>query len=256
MIRNLAVFTSALLWLLLASSATAAAEGYRVPPAGALVRLVPIEAGASDNQHPRGVSAETLSRFLASLRVPGGKLGEPLFTAAEQEILAPHLAQALGTARPDQDVVFVVQDFHGKVPLFQGKTASAGRLFVADGRLNLIMGRAHYPAEQETKALGWERPLEPGRRSGAPGEVRLVMFDFNAPLVQPRPDWLAVPLDQLTALPAVAPNPDDVARPLPAARTRLQEVESRLEVLEGLRHKGLIAEEEYRAARREILLQR
>lgn len=241
-------------------TAHAAGPALTAPGEGALVRPVPSEAGAEPNRHPATLPADALRGLLQRLAVRGaaGK-PEPLFTADEAGRLAGPLAQALAAAGPGEDIGFALEDRRGRASLLEGPTATAGRVFVSADGLNLVLGRVHYPAAQERKAFGWERPLELGRRAGMVDAAHPLVTDAALGDSLRRADWLVLPLARLAALPA-EPWPATEAGKAPATAkdavaARVGKVEARLQVLDELRRKGSIDEAEYRAARREVLLQ-
>lgn len=75
----------------------------------------------------------------AKNKVAAHAVARPVFSDSELDELAPALVHGLARAKPDQDVVFVVEGAPswGKHPQLQ---AVAGRVFFRGGKLNLIFG--------------------------------------------------------------------------------------------------------------------
>lgn len=232
------------------------------------VRIVAREAGAPPNQHPAQLNPELLRQQLAQMRFDaGGTVTRPLFSPDEATELVQPLLEAFGNATPGDDVLMVSSARRGDAVLLRPVAVTA-RLFVQDGRLQMIVNDARF--EFYDMMRGTNRPPEftygSRTRSG-----KAVLRSEGATAV--RPDWLALPLaaGAAPAAPAVAPvgaapaAPAATAAPAPApavvplARPRdpgfADEVEQRLITLRRLRDRGLITEEEYQQKRREILQQ-
>ncbi|MGH8246715.1 MAG: hypothetical protein ACREUU_09815, partial [Gammaproteobacteria bacterium] len=99
------------------------------------------------NEHPAQISPAALATVLASLSVRRSKgamatdKGVPLFTPAEVSLLSTHIADALGKANQQQDIVYAVVDVHENLG-GAARLSTAGRVFVHEGRLNFIFGNA------------------------------------------------------------------------------------------------------------------
>jgi hypothetical protein len=164
------------------------------------------------------------------------------------------------------------------------RMVTAGRVFCQDGQINIIFGDVHRDLT-ETMGVPEDRRLHPfliGSRGGTVGTHEGVLL--------PKPDgevfaklrdfWIYFPINAPEAQPAslengvaapenkgavVAPSPGNMS---PATETRKstpgmnreypapavkKTVEERLTILNALRDKKLITDEEYRAKRQEIL---
>jgi hypothetical protein len=206
------------------AEAASAAAGAQVVWAGddEFVRLVAAEPGAAPNEHPARFAADDLSAALAcvTLRRDGNSL--PLLARRDAARLAPHLARALAEAGPAQDVVFAA---HVRVPggFFGSQDLTlAARLFVADGRLQVIVGdlfrsavapefyrspvaerqidRRMHPHEAGTRAR--ETPHANAVFALAPG------IDMHATGGRSRADWLDLDVPALSQRCAQAPAAD------------------------------------------------
>ena len=211
-------------------------------------------------EHPAAIRAEELTRLLQSIQVvePPGLLStlilkakptaEPAFTAKEAEFLAKPLAAALGTARPDERVVFFL---HHQKSLYKG-TTSSGVVFVKDKRLHLILGRyqmGNQPGRPDIPTGGNPFPESNDQNFYiAPGVFQTLVEESKAPggreaVAQQR--WVSIDYASLLNPPAQTAEPTPVAPPLT--------LEEKLKTLNKLKEDGLITEEEYKEKRKELL---
>lgn len=221
------------------------------------------EAGqkAKPNSHPVSFPQDRLKAMLASLEVRPSATdpAASLFTVESIDILAPHLQAALKQAGPGEDVTFaIIGLYHSFIGIAKSPKVTTGRLFVRDGRVNLIFGLVQKDFnDREDRRLD---PLTPGARAAAlPGEWRLIPR-AGEQVEMLRRDWVAFgPGWQapVVASPAAAPPaaaaapgaPQTVARPADDRRSPVD----RLIILNELKSKGLISDEEYNAKRSSIL---
>lgn len=99
------------------------------------------------NAHPATLEVEDVRDALQSLEVwsEGGffrnEEAHPVFTEVQSAVLGRYVADALLKAKPGEDVIFNVRGY-GKVALdtFREREWTSGRVFFADGKLNLIIG--------------------------------------------------------------------------------------------------------------------
>ncbi len=132
------------------------------------VRLEPQDSDAGKtalNDHPASYSVEDLQKMLAAIEVipGGGKDAVPLFTSTELDILGPAITQGLAQASPDQDVTFAIVGVHRAFVSFSNdRSVVTGRIFVENGKLNMIIGQLHEPyLEKEDRRIA---PLLAGNR--------------------------------------------------------------------------------------------
>jgi len=219
------------------------------------VKLARQEKGAEPNDHPALVDKEALQRALAGIRFGD----EALFEAAELKMLARPLAEALAEARPDEDLNLLSTNRRGG-GMMAPELGLMARLFVRDGRLNVIVHETRSGFMDRIQARDWTPAFTYGSRTEA-GSVALT----GAARHGARADWVEIPLAGMQpvpaqlpvivaapapAAPAVAPAPS-AAAPAPAAVEEDQE--KRLRKLKHLREENLITEEEYQKKRKEIL---
>lgn len=99
------------------------------------------------NSHPVALEGEDIQDALKSLELwdKGGFFrnedAHPVFTPAQAEMLGRFTAEALLKAKPDEDVIFTVRGY-GSVAFdtLKDREWTSGRVFYADGKLNLIIG--------------------------------------------------------------------------------------------------------------------
>lgn len=235
------------------SGAKAVTEVYRGKYS--FVRIEPSESGAAANQ-PMHVDTGRLRDALAALKGKKNSFsGIPLFTSKELDELVPPLAKALEKSRADADVVFAVTGAHGALGLLQSQSVTTGRAFITNGQLNVIFGLAQVNFEDELLGNHTLRPFIPGSR------VRIINPDSQLEgaswkEAQPgRGDWQVIAMGNLLVHPGAtsAKHPLIDAPVEKAGQPGASEIERRLEILERLKLRGLITEQEYRDKRRSIL---
>ncbi len=232
------------------------------------VALVPAEqqSDAVPNDHPVSLDRERLGAALASLQwqEEADAKPVPLFTDYEISVLAEQIGSGLAGAGAGDDLVFALVGNH---PAFMGLArrpqVTTGRVFYAKGRVQLILGMVHEElGKNDDRRL---QPFVPGAR----GRVSRLSGTVIVPPglgEKRRADWLAVnpaaaapkmppgvATPTIDAVPLASPEPEKAKPPTPAADAAAKRIEERLLLLNGLKDKGLITDEEYRAKRREIL---
>jgi len=267
--RGRALALCALALLLAACGATRPGTGAALPPGYlykaelAFVRIEPIEPGAPDNAHPATVPTPGLRRTLEAMHAAGtiSISAKPVFTAEELDAIVAPLAAALAKAGPREDVVFASRGLHGLFGKYSPATVTTGRVFVHDGRVNMIFGWLHDQFDQMVRGEDAVHSLVPGSRA-----KRLASgWDITSGGIVPnRSDWVAfeVPAAVEASPPrsaetAAPKTPSDAAAPAPAPAApddaRYQELERKLKLLDRMKANGLITDEEYRDQRRTIL---
>ena len=98
------------------------------------------------NDHPADLDEKDISYALQSLTIPDkGFLStaldvKPLFPTQQINLLSVNLAKGLKKAKPDQDIIFVMEKTYRKLHFLTEKAFVTGRAFYKDGKLNLIIG--------------------------------------------------------------------------------------------------------------------
>lgn len=231
--------------------------------------------GATANNHPAKLSADQLRSMLESLETTetGKNKPLPVFNEPEREILVEMLREGLSLAGPKEDVTFaVIGQFPALMGLARERKVTTGRVFYREGELNIIFGMVHQDfKDNEDRRLA---PFVPGSRTrSAELGGRISASAEQLYFTMKRGDWLVFSPASIgsspgmsgeSATPAVKPEQAG-RRPPETDITRKQEskpvkpdkqgktVEERLMLLNELRNKKLITEEEYRAKRLEIL---
>ena len=99
------------------------------------------------NAHPATLEVEDIRDALQSLEVwsEGGffrnEESHPVFASGQAEVLGRYVAEALLKAKSTEDIIFTVRGY-GKLALdtLKEREWSSGRIFYADGKLNIIIG--------------------------------------------------------------------------------------------------------------------
>lgn len=219
------------------------------------------------NTHPAVIPAARIEALLSSLdvRVSDSNAVEPLFTRESLDVLVPQLQAALGQARPDEDVTFAVIGLYKALfGLAKSGRVTTGRVFVKDGRFNIIFGLVRQDfKEREDRRLS---PFTPGdRKYVLPGEWKLlpqegqkidfirkdwVVFDSSW---QPPVEAAPTPAIPAPAAPVPAVAPKGTPQNLNIPNEGRPSAAERLIILNDLKSKGLISDDEYKAKRISIL---
>jgi len=203
------------------------------------LRLVPREKGSAPNDAPLPVSAQTLIRQLEAIRAltPDGE--EALFSGPELGFLAGAMAEALATADPSEDLVLLSGSKRG-AGFLSAPLAVTARLFVKDGRLNLIVH------DTRLEVVGSYSPQSdwPKYEHGSRSQASTANLRGPGALLR-RADWLAFTLEP--------PAPAALPTPRPQAHPAFADQAERLKNLMRLREENLISDQEYQAKRAEIL---
>lgn len=221
------------------------------------------------NHHPVSLSSRDLRVALATLAVelPGDAKPTTLFGDAELDVLSGQLHAGLERAGKDQDLVFAIL---GARPLSKAfgtiPVVTTGRVFYGDEGLNLILGMVRADLHGHDRRLD---PFVPGSRlrpATLPGPV--LLGSKEAPHAPNRPDWLVLPVGAEVKGEAAKENtttqgaaahapaqelPQGNIQAAPPAAAAARKIEDRLMVLDELKAKGVITDEEYRAKRKSIL---
>lgn len=214
----------------------------------------------------------------------------PLFTAQMTRLLAERLAEGLAMAGPEEELTFVVVGFYRDKLLAGDQRSVGGRVFYRGDRLHLILGDVlrslYYGPERDIRGFETEvdrriYPLYAGSRDRKGSKGWELLLGEGMALHDTRKDWVEIELPVvMNALQELRVEEDEGARPagddMPAKdvaalraemrrqrvelarmRKRMESpeasVEDRLKVLESLRKKELVTEEEYRLKRKAIL---
>jgi hypothetical protein len=204
------------------------------------------------NDHPVLLESEQLRIALGSLEfiMPKKDKSSPVFEKPELDILIRYLSNAMEQAGPDEDVAFaVVGDYLAVYGLAKEQMYTSARMFYRDGKLNIIFGDIHgkYWPNVDRRMY----PLAPGSRFiPSKHEWKLLGYPYQEFYSGPdgqRTDWLVIDLAAMTARATMGEK--ETATVPPHAKT----VEERLAILEDLKKKKMITEDEYQMKRASIL---
>ena len=261
MLRRFWLFALPLAFLLAVTSAAHARTLHESPRIA--LYSTKAETG-SRNSHPITLEADQLSALLSGVRARSGETGEviELFPEKNREELARRLAKELRRIDQGEDLHLV--SFRTVGSFFAGhRNASGARLFVEDGKLQLIFGQIDtYFSEFRDP----DRPVPPmGSRRGAASLKGRIVRTEGVTLVDGRSDWAALDLAQAAPpppavtpvsskdSPAQRPNRDAGAPPGQGGRITWDDLEEGLGALHRLHGKGLITDEEYNIKKKEML---
>jgi hypothetical protein len=230
------------------------------------------------NAHPADIPADRLRNALESIetRLPGKEKLLPLFNDAELVVLSENIHEALAAAAPDEDITFaVIGDFPVLMGIVKEPMVTTGRVFCADGRINIIFGdvvrylkpnedRRLYPFVSGSRfketTSSWTLSAKPGAETFAMKRGDWITFPLVSPAMPASSATPAAASRTVTPVPAAtSPSQSQTAAPAPVTTSPVpaapgkKSVGERLSTLNELRDKKLITDEEYRAKRLEIL---
>jgi len=244
------------------------------------------------NDHPVKLSANLIRKTLGSLEVQfeGEDKPAPVFNPDELEILGEAVSKGLALAGPDEDITFAIAGIHrGQTT----RSISTCRLFVDNDRLNLIIGTLHQndtanmdrnrhplvPGSRKytPRTINWTIAPRIGMKYKTNGAITSdVVTRYDWLILNTTPDtfreaaqiWedsaqfeseqkkIQQKLQKMEqSIEQMKQNPMPGApMTAPAAGTmELNKIEQRLQVLQQLKDKGLINDDEFRSKKQEIL---
>lgn len=205
------------------------------------VRLETREKGSEPNEHPADLDAAALRQGLAAIRYKD----QALLETHELDGLMKALGEAFATALPGEDLVLLSNNRRGSSILDPG-SAICARLFVKDGKVNVLVGEARYSFLDRVRAYTLTPVFTYGSRAQA-SEIAL-----TSPQPQIRADWVAFPVVNRTVPPPMTAA-GALTSIVAAPKAPAPDQENRLRALKRLRDENLITEEEYQKKKKEIL---
>jgi hypothetical protein len=220
------------------------------------------------NCHPIDISVGRLRNMLDSIKVRSSEEGKPteLFTDDELKTLSAQIHTGLVSAGPDEDITFATIGHHAALAgLLKQRMITLGRVFCQGGEINIIFGDVLREVnEKEDRRL---HPYLQGMRKGGGGrQFELALVQGKEKFIMKRPDWVIFPVAGPVSTvigPAAPAHGESVdmqtrggqpetpgGKPATAGKGSIEE---RLILLNDLKNRKLITDEEYRAKRREIL---
>ncbi len=110
------------------------------------------------NDHPINLVEKEISTALEALKIEEKSLLtadeiRTVFTIQQLKLLGVNLAKGLRNAKPEQDIIFVMQKASRKLGFLNDRSYLAGRAFFKDGKLNLIIGDYELPANDAFESV-------------------------------------------------------------------------------------------------------
>ena len=260
-IASASLFTSGLLTSCATTTPALEGHAYEYQQLHRYVRLEPIEPGSMNNEHPAKISPQSLQAWFSELKATGNvRLGGEIsaFTDDELNEVVGHISAALSRARPDQDIAFQSKGSRGIFGKHTAPSFTSGRVFVRNGQLNLILGVLHTSPDPYGSEFD-DALYQAGSRSGRIETGWQLSHQGTGQLVDGRGDWVSFAMTKAEAVkipqqPTVSASPEPVDSAQESmVDQRSQEIGSKLRVLDELKDKKLITEEEYREQRKAIL---
>ena len=226
-------------------------------------------AQAQPSAQPVQLTADQVATALAGIKIQGFKQTNTLFSEDEVRRFAPAIAIGLAKANAYQDLIFVSTGQHSWSGLMAPLLSNSGRIFFADGRLNLILGSAHVDFLADLRQGSRQAPkFDFGSRGTRAQKVNILGVEKGEAKII-REDWIAISIDSVAApaiVPAASANPIDrnrispvqqaqpAAQAAPAAEDPFYgKQEARLRALKRMRDQGLITDEEFQQKRADVL---
>ncbi|WP_417069729.1 SHOCT domain-containing protein [Niveibacterium terrae] len=229
-------------------------------------------AQAQPSAHPVQLSADQVATALSGIKIQGFKQTNILFSEDEIRRFAPAIAIGLAKANAYQDLIFVSTGQHSWSGLMAPLLANSGRIFFADGRLNLILGSAHIDFLADLRQGSRQPPrFDFGSRGTRTPKINILGVEKGEAKII-REDWIAISIANVAApatVPVTTANPIDrnrispVQQPQPVAQPAPQAApvedpfygkqEARLRALKRMRDQGLITDEEFQQKRADVL---
>jgi len=171
------------------------------------------------NAHPATIEPEDIRDALRSLELwnNGGffrnEESAPVFTPGQTDMLGRMVSEALLKAKPNEDVVFNVRGYGGVLlDTAKEREWTAGRMFYADGKLNLIIGtfrlkkdkgvrnaEGAYGVIDNTNDLYFDTGSRAKKTGKMPGRiVASAGVTYHGGEDGDRPDWVVIDLKLAT----------------------------------------------------------
>lgn len=213
------------------------------------------------NEHPVLLDEQQIRMALATLEfiLPGQDKSSPVFDKPELDVLEKYISTGLSQAASSEDVVFgVIGDYRAVYGLAKEQMYTAGRVFYRNGKLNIIFGNVHgkYWANADRRLY----PLAPGSRFQPVQHAWRLLDQPDQEFYQgtdgPRTDWIVLDLASMEARAALGEKAAAQAVGTQGGQPYYgvqKSVEERLMILNDLKNKKLISDEEYEKKRLDIL---
>lgn len=141
------------------------------------------------NNHPIKIPSNVLKRMFAQLsyKYDREENAIPLFSNKELNLLSDNVSKALSVARPNEDITFVIKGPHSSTRWsFREDRLNAGRIFVANNQLNIILGAVQVGLQ----------PTLPERYQGNVWETQSISYDIGYRKKKAKFDGLIIVYDE------------------------------------------------------------
>jgi len=120
------------------------------------------------NEHPVELNDKKIANGLKALEYEGKSLLssetiETVFSSLQVKVLSQALSKGLKSAKPEQDIIFVLVRVKDQLLGLKERTFLAGRAFYKEGKLNIIIGDYDF-----FKSKAFESAYDPGGQSAVP----------------------------------------------------------------------------------------
>lgn len=120
------------------------------------------------NDHPVDLNERDISTALKALEFTeksflSSEKIRAVFSASQINLLSKQIVKGFKKARPNQDIIFVMEGGSRKLILLNEKNFVAGRVFYKDGRLNIIIGEY-----DKARNDAFEKTYDPSGRAAVP----------------------------------------------------------------------------------------
>ena len=179
-----------------------------------IIQITEIDKGAKPNQHPINLSEDRIEGALHLVLLKKGNSTVPLFNEKKIITLAKKLSKALKKAKPDEDIIFSMEDWFNNDEIrntlnFSQNFITSGRVFFSKNKLNLIFGsimrKGRMSPDPMIKKINEDHssnPYIPGSRNSSVKNSWGLAAPPNAGVFRPleaknRRDWLVFSIKAL-----------------------------------------------------------
>ena len=125
------------------------------------------------NEHPVELNKKDIQFALSALEMPDDSFlasseeTKNIFTVQQIQLLSEQLPKGLENAKPEQDIIFVLESVETKMLGLKEKNYTTGRIFFNGNKLNILIGEYKF-----FRSDAFERAYDPGGQGEVP-------YNFN-----------------------------------------------------------------------------